>query len=514
MTNNTELQSRLDFIGLDQVARDRLGAVQHHINEHLPAALSNFYDKIRAVPAVATFFDGRPQMDRAQSKQLGHWKAIATGSFDDAYYEASTRVGLRHAQIGLEPRWHIGGYGVIMETLVRGLVHDLMAEALTPEQGRFGMAKPLSRDEVLNQADAMALALSDMLKAMLLDIDIGVSAYFEKLSTEARTSDENAKARINRAVTLTGDVLKNMAQGDLTTRITADFDPEFQQIKDDTNAVAEKLTGIVNQLQHTSRSLKTATAEIMSGANDLSNRTARQATTVESTSASIRQLTETVSGNARLASTANEKAQAVSTNATRGGHVMKEASDAMIAIEASSGKISNIIGLIDDIAFQTNLLALNASVEAARAGDAGKGFAVVAIEVRRLAQSAASASDEIKGLIEASAGEVQSGSRLVEQAANVLQEIVAGAQESASLINSIAEASKQQSDALGEVASAIHQIDEITQHNAALVTETNAAIEQTEGEAAELDRIVDVFKVDQAETLDGIREPARQRRVA
>jgi methyl-accepting chemotaxis protein len=167
----------------------------------------------------------------------------------------------------------------------------------------------------------------------------------------------------------------------------------------------------------------------------------------------------------------------------------------MERISHSSTKISNIIGLIDDIAFQTNLLALNASVEAARAGDAGKGFAVVAVEVRRLAQSAAGASSEVKTLIEQSSGEVNGGSRLVAEAAEKLLSVLEGVRESAGLSDAIAQATKEQSYAIAEVTTAIRQMDEMTQHNAALVEETNAAIEQTEGQATELDRIVDIFKV-------------------
>ena len=495
ISSQDALQSRLDFIGLDEAARQRLSSVQHHIDTHLPLALDKFYAKIAQVPAVAKFFDGKAQMDRAQSKQTGHWKTIAAGQFDHAYYEASTRVGLVHARIGLEPRWHIGGYGVIVETLVRGLIHDVMAEALAPRPGRFGKKTP-SPDEILAEADAMAGALADVLKSMLLDIDIGVSAYFENLSAAAKAADEAAKARINRAVSLTGEVLRDMAEGDLTSRITADFEPEFAQIKHDTNAVAERLTGIVSQLQQTSRSLKTATGEILSGANDLSDRTTKQAATIEQTAAAVEQLSTAVVDNAKRAATASDKAQALAASAKGGGAVMVEANSAMAAIETSSDKIAKITGMIDDIAFQTNLLALNASVEAARAGDAGKGFAVVAVEVRRLAQSAAGASAEIKTLIEASAGEVRNGARLVGQAAETLLDILAGAQESAVLIDTIAQANKEQSAALDEVTVAVRQMDEMTQHNAALVEQTNAAIEQTEGQAGELDHIVDVFRIE------------------
>ncbi|HEY8575984.1 MAG TPA: methyl-accepting chemotaxis protein [Devosia sp.] len=294
---------------------------------------------------------------------------------------------------------------------------------------------------------------------------------------------------------LTGSLAK-MAEGDLSGRIDTQFTGQYEELRIAFNQSLGRLLDIVTGLQKTSRSLKTATSEILAGANDLSERTTRQAATIEETSAAIEQLSSAVGENARRAATASRKASAVAADATEGGLVMGQANSAMEAIEASSGKISNIIGLIDDIAFQTNLLALNASVEAARAGDAGKGFAVVAVEVRRLAQSAAQASSEVKALIEASAREVKAGSGLVAAAAEKLSDILAGAQDSSTLIDSIAQLNSQQSGALDEVAVAVRQMDEMTQHNAALVEQTNAAIEQTEAQAAELDSVVDIFKLE------------------
>src|SRR5690606_9942549 len=213
------------------------------------------------------------------------------------------------------------------------------------------------------------------------------------------------------------------------------------------------------------------------------------------------QLAGTVLEDSRMAQDANGKAQLVSQNAAQSGITMGEANAAMERITSSSAKISNIIGMIDDIAFQTNLLALNASVEAARAGDAGKGFAVVAVEVRRLAQSAASASADVKALIEQGANEVKGGSKLVSNASEQLTAMLDAVNENASLMQAIARASREQAAAIDEVSVAVRTLDEMTQHNAALVEETNAAIEQTEAQASELDRVVDIFTIEDRKSV-------------
>lgn len=291
----------------------------------------------------------------------------------------------------------------------------------------------------------------------------------------------------------TGDVLAALANTDLTKRVEGNFEGAFAQLQNDTNRVADRLTDVVGQLRDTSKALKTATTEILAGANDLSERTTRQAATIEETSAAMESLAETVLENAKEADNASENADRVKVTAEEGGEVMRQATTAMERITESSGKISNIIGMIDDIAFQTNLLALNASVEAARAGEAGKGFAVVAVEVRRLAQSAAEASSEVKALIEQSGNEVDGGTKLVAQAAASLEQMLEAARSNNESMVSIAEKSKSQATAIEEINMAVREMDETTQHNAALVEETNAAIEQTEAQANELDRIVDVF---------------------
>jgi len=347
----------------------------------------------------------------------------------------------------------------------------------------------------------------DLQKAFGNVVDAAVAGDFSQRVTTAfpdaalntlAKSINNLVETVQSGLGETGQVLAALANTDLTQRMHGDYRGAFGQLKADTNAVADKLTGIVGQLKDTSRTLKIATGEILSGANDLSERTTRQAATIEETSAAMEQLAATVMDSATKAEDASTKAKAVSRAAEEGGETMAQATGAMERITESSSKISNIIGMIDDIAFQTNLLALNASVEAARAGEAGKGFAVVAIEVRRLAQSAAQASADVKQLVERSASEVRDGSKLVAHAAGKLHAMLGAVRENNLLLESIAKASRAQASSIDEVTVAVRQMDEMTQHNAALVEETNAAIEQTEGQASELDRVIDIFTMDEA----------------
>ncbi|WP_316357795.1 methyl-accepting chemotaxis protein [Devosia sp.] len=408
-----------------------------------------------------------------------------------------------------------------MDALAKGdLEVEVRGAERTDELGAMARAVEVFRENgqkvaQLTEAEAAQVLANQAERARMMEslqrafgdvVDAAISGDFTKrVEAEFADAELNTLARsvnslvetVDRGLGETGEVLSALADTNLTRRVRGDYEGAFARLKNDTNAVAEKLGEIVGQLRQTSSALKTATGEILSGANDLSERTTRQAATIEETSATMEQLAATVLQNAAKAEAASKQAQAVSETAEEGGRVMTQATDAMDRITASSGKISNIIGLIDDIAFQTNLLALNASVEAARAGDAGKGFAVVAVEVRRLAQSAASASADVKVLIEQSANEVKGGSRLVADAAAKLSGMLGSIRDNTAALEAISRDSRSQASAIDEVNVAVRTMDEMTQHNAALVEQTNAAIEQTEAQATELDHIVDVFTIDE-----------------
>ena len=305
---------------------------------------------------------------------------------------------------------------------------------------------------------------------------------------------------INRLVQLTGVALRDVAgvlaavaEGDLTRRITAAYGGLFGELKADVNTTAGKLTEMVGNINRAAGQIAGAAGEVAAGSTDLSSRSEQQASALEETAASMEELAATVRQNAANAQQANQLAAGAREVAASGGQVVADAVAAMGRIEASSRKIGDIVGMIDEIAFQTNLLALNAAVEAARAGDAGKGFAVVAQEVRNLAQRSAQASKEIKGLINASTGEVQQGAELVKGAGKTLDEILTSVRRVADIVAEIAAASAEQASGIDQVNSAVTQMDEMTQQNAALVEESTAAAQALEQQSRELNRLMAFF---------------------
>ena len=287
-------------------------------------------------------------------------------------------------------------------------------------------------------------------------------------------------------------VMSEVAQGNLDTPIP---DAPAGSLLDGLGRMVVSLRQLVTEVRSATESIATASSEIAQGNNDLAHRTEDTASNLQSTASSMEELTSTVRQTSDSAQTANQMATSAATVAARGGEVVSRVVATMQDINASSNKISDIIGVIDGIAFQTNILALNAAVEAARAGEQGRGFAVVASEVRSLAQRSAGAAKEIKELIGSSVERVEDGSRFVSQAGQTMTEIVGSVRRVSGIIHEITASAAEQSDNIGHISQSVTQLDQMTQQNAALVEQSTAASESLREQALQLTRAVSQFKL-------------------
>lgn len=486
MSTSNTLSDRMSFMKLDAQAQENLKNIKAVVMSALPRALDAFYAQIRAVPETRRFFSSDGHVDSAKSRQIGHWDKITSGRFDEHYVTAVSTVGRVHAKIGLEPRWYIGGYALVLDSILGEVVKARWPKSVFPT--KVGAAK-------------VAAELGAVTKATLLDMDFAISVYLEALQTArdlAEAEQRKAEDAQTQVVDALAQALRALAEGDLTARIDAEFPGKNAQIKTDFNTAVEALRVAMTSIAEANQGVSSGSDEIARASDDLSRRTEQQAASLEETAAALDEITATVqrsAENTRLAATAVASAKE---DAVRSGTVMHETIEAMQEIEQSSGKIGQIIGVIDEIAFQTNLLALNAGVEAARAGDAGRGFAVVAQEVRALAQRSAEAAKEIKTLIASSTEQVARGVQRVSATGEALSGIVTKVMEIDALITEIAESSHQQSTGLHEVNVAVNQMDQVTQQNAAMVEQATASAANLKTEARDLGQMIDRFHRGQA----------------
>ena len=319
-----------------------------------------------------------------------------------------------------------------------------------------------------------------------------------RLGTVVEWKDMTAEKAIEDEINC---MVKAAVDGDLVRRLTLGGKTGFMlNLATAMNSLCDTFANFIREVKLVTREVANASGEISTSTIDLSQRTEEQAASLEETSASMEEISATVKRNAENAQQASLSASNTRGVADRGGQVVAKAVEAMAQIESSSGKISDIIGVIDEIARQTNLLALNAAVEAARAGDAGRGFAVVASEVRALAQRSSQAAKDIKALITNSSGQVREGVELVNQAGTALMEIVESIKIVAGIVSDIAGASAEQSTGIDQINKALAQMDEVTQQNSALVEESAATAKTLENQAQAMDERVSMFRVDQATT--------------
>ncbi|HWT58652.1 MAG TPA: methyl-accepting chemotaxis protein [Rhizobium sp.] len=427
---------------------------------------------------------------------------IATESVAEAGSALETKIEIELALAGLAA---IIGLGILIAIArhvsrpIQRITHSMQALA----GGETDKAIPYAgrRDEIGLMAGSVEVFRQNAIARTRLESEAEENRRLAEANrlVDQEQAERSAAERLTIATSGLAAGLRRLAAGDLAFKLSERFAPEFEPLRHDFNASVEQLGGTLLSVSESVSIINSGTREISNGSNELSGRTERQAATLEQTAAALNAVTAKVTEAFEIAEEARNVADDANRSALASGKVVAQTVDAMGQIEESSRQINNIIAVIDQIAFQTNLLALNAGVEAARAGEAGKGFAVVAQEVRELAQRSAQAAKEIKELIGRASAKVAGGVELVNQTGAALGDIGRFIVDINQRMETLAASAREQATSLSEVNSAMHQLDQVTQQNAAMVEETTAASVTLAGEAERLRELVTQFELGRAE---------------
>ncbi len=487
--SSTELIDRLEFMQLNGDGLNKIRASKPLVDREIPAALNKLYERIRATPKAARFFATNEHMDKARNAQVSHWQAISSARFDEGFAGNTRRIGMAHARIGLDPRWYIGGYAVVIEHLMTSIVKEMCP----------------SQKAATNLADT----LSAIMKAILLDMELAISVYIEA-AEEARVTAEAETQRKERALVSDsiGHALSKLAEKDLSYRMNFDLPESYHDLQENYNEAISTLNEALQNVSTAAVTITGGTREIADASENLAKRTEVQAANIEETSAAIKELSSTISRTAESTIQTKDTISEARKNATENSEIVRQVVETMDRIRNSSHQVNQIIGVIDEIALQTNLLALNAGVEAARAGDAGRGFAVVATEVRGLARRSAGAAKEIRELISRSSTEIDAGVKLAGETSSALDRIMGQIATMEASIAEVATAALDRATTLKQVNAALGNIDQGTQQNAAMAEEATAACHSLAEEAEVLSELVRQFKVDGQESNLYARRPA------
>ena len=497
-SQRSDLAERLEFAGLGEEQRRHLAAIQPIVKNSVGAALDAFYKKAKVHPHTAKFFANDAHIAHAKGRQEKHWDVIASGRYDAGYVEAVMAIGRTHARIGLEPRWYIGGYMLILDGIVRAVIKEEMT-------GFFQQKK----------SQVLADHLSAVVKAAMLDMDYAISVYLEALGEERRKVEldqQKTRQEQDAAIAALDAALNSLAAGDLTADIWQDLAPNFAGLQQNYNSSVAELASAMRDIDGAVEQVRAEAGGISAASDDMARRTEQQASALEQTAAALEQITTISAQSAIRTKDVQDIVRVSATETVQSGKVVEQAISAMGDIEQSSQKMTQIIGVIDEIAFQTNLLALNAGVEAARAGEQGKGFAVVAQEVRELAQRSAAAAKEIKELIDRSSADVVRGVDMVNKTGQALVGIGTRVQLIDEHVNSIARSAQEQASGIEEINSAIRNMDQITQQNAALMEETNASTQSLVGISGRLAALIARFRTGKNAMARDMRQERPRRR--
>ncbi|MFJ6327461.1 MULTISPECIES: globin-coupled sensor protein [unclassified Rhizobium] len=425
------LRDRLRFAGLDAGQCEALRRNRPMLEAHLKSGLRDLFHRFQTFPDAARNFASENQLERLQDLQSSHWDVLTDARFDSLYAERVKVLSDSESKMGLDPRWHVAGHGVMLEHILAGLLDEMGGRAILPGAKR--------------RARELKELVTSVVRLVMVDVEIAVSLRFNELRIgHQRALAEQRLADRNEAAGLFAELANGLADRDLTARLPADCPEAYMEVAEALNAALEDIRQQFAALSSGVQAAEATTDAIARTSRSFVENSAEHAQGLAASARQLAELADHVRGNAASTRSAERAAASTRTAAEDSGRIVGQAISAMADIETSAEKIGQIIGVIDEIAFQTNLLALNAGIEAARAGDSGRGFAVVAQEVRALAQRSADAAREIKVLVTGTKAQVDAGVQMVGRTQDAIGSIVRQVTDINDAISGIAAASDVQ----------------------------------------------------------------------
>lgn len=478
-----DIDRRLQFLGLGKAELDQMEGLVGAISRVLPQALNDFYLKISETPEVAHFFTSDEQKADASSKQYEHWKKIVSGRFGADYFRDVERIGVTHARIGLEPRWYIAGNSLLIEHIVEAVVRENWP---TVVKGGFGRKPKITGNE-----EKLAKDLGLLIKATMLDMELAVTSALNEVEKQRKM----AKQEQEEALEMLAMALERVAEGNLVQSVDDKLKEKSPRLGSAFEKLLNGLGGLISSVRETAEKVEADGRAVGEASRNVAQQMNVQVSGLDTIVHTIEEVTVSVKAVAGQTVHADTAVKDCCKEAERGQEIVSDASAAITKISDSSGQISQIIGMIDELALQTNLLALNAGVEAARAGDAGKGFGVVAQEVRALAGRSADAAKQIKALVSMSVRDVEEGVKLAGSAGSAIGNTRSSVESVGGLIGQIAEASATQATRVDVINRDTVRLAQDTKRSASVLHNTIKIGQQLEVSSSQLLQLVTNFKV-------------------